>query len=651
MTESDKVLIRGAASDDKNKITSVKVNGYDVSTTDNYSTWQVEVPVSMGKNTLSVSTSDSVGNTSDKAAEIQVIRKILLINPTGIAVDVAKNRALVIDAGLKALIAVDLVTSIPSVLSDNLRNDSTPFSNPVCITLDAKNNRALILDDGFGVKAIVSVNLSTGQRATIAKYPDKYGQPTAIALDESKNRILFTGDQSVVEVDLSSGAAAVVSDHSTPGTQYYLTSPKGIVIDSKNNRALITDTGTGDALVYIDLSPGPTYGVAAPLYTKPENSMDELVLSGDKNKAFIVNTNGRVGGGAVTAVELAYRSPTILSDNKIPNAQYPLTSPYSIALDEAHNRLLVLNGVERSILTVDLASGQRSVLSDNSLPTGKAAYITPTNLVVDDANHNLLLMDEEQNTLFAVDINTGIHSIISAGPHNLGLHNYHGIVLDKARKRALIADGILGGIVSIDMTSGERSMFWTKNNIPAPYPFGIALDSTKNKIWVNDAYDCVFAIDLMSGISSLLSNNTTPNANNPMSCMSEIALDVAHNRLLSAETVSRSIIAIDLTTGDRTILSSNSVPDTSNPFLAPNTLTIDVSRNRALVLDSLERIVFVDLSTGVRTPIPGEIPKNNPYESTISIDQEKNIAYLIDSALDSVVVVDLVTGQRAIFSK
>jgi len=652
MTESGSVLIRGSASDDKSKISSVKVNGYEASTTDNYSTWKVSVPLNQGVNNLSVSVIDAAGNTAANAAEIKIARKVLFSKPRSIRIDTDNNRALVIDAELKALIAVDLGTGVRTIFSDNsLASGSNLFSDPVCITVDTKNNRALVLDDGYGVKALFSVDLTTGTRTIITTYNySDLNSPKGMALDESNSRVLITASQSVVSINLENGVKSVVSNNSTPGSKYYLTGLTDIVIDKLNNRALVTDSGNGGGkLVSIDLKNGATYGVAELLSSDSNFSIGGLTLNKASTKAFITHGGEQNKAGYVSVVDLTSDpiTQTTLSDGKIPNELNQLRLPRSIAFDESKNRALVVDEASKSVVAIDLTNGERTPLSDNGIPTGTISYANPLNLFFDSNNNRLFLMEEYPTTLYALDLNTSSQTIISKIDENHGANNYHGIVLDASQNRMLIADSALGGIAAIDMNSGARNMFWSGNNFSSVFPLGIALDKSENRIIVNDAYECITSINLTNGISSVVSNNTTPNAINPISCMSPIAIDSSNNRVLSLEYNTKMVIAIDLTTGNRTILSSNNKPDTINPFSSPISITVDTKHNRALVLDG-GGIIGVNLGTGKRTLVSEDF---DAYAPTITVDEIRNIAFLVNNRLRAVIAVDLDTGERVILSK
>jgi len=65
-------------------------------------------------------------------------------------------------------VAVDLASGTRTILSDATTPDATNLLTfPTGITLDADNGRALVVDDGLA--AVVAVELTSGDRVIISK--------------------------------------------------------------------------------------------------------------------------------------------------------------------------------------------------------------------------------------------------------------------------------------------------------------------------------------------------------------------------------------------------------------------------------------------------------------------------------------------------
>lgn len=66
-TEGNSIIVRGTATDNS-EITVVRVNGLDVTSSNNFATWQATVNLAPGVNTLTVETGDIALNTNMAAA-------------------------------------------------------------------------------------------------------------------------------------------------------------------------------------------------------------------------------------------------------------------------------------------------------------------------------------------------------------------------------------------------------------------------------------------------------------------------------------------------------------------------------------------------------------------------------------------------------
>lgn len=134
-------------------------------------------------------------------------------------------------------------------------------------------------------------------------------------------------------------------------------------------------------------------------------------------------------------------------------------------------------------------------------------------------------------------------------------------------------------------------------------PRDIVLDSAANRALIVDpVLKAVVAIDLSSGVSSLLSGNTRPDTLNAFVDPRGIILDEARNRALVVDAGQKAVIAVDLVTGARNIFSDHTTPDGKLPLDDPSGIVLDNANNRALVTDAgLQAVVGVDLSTGARS--------------------------------------------------
>jgi DNA-binding beta-propeller fold protein YncE len=133
----------------------------------------------------------------------------------GVAIDAAKDRALVIDYLSDALIAVDLARGVSTTLSESSAGTRPSFGRwgggaAGAIVLDDAGENALALG-----AELISVNLATGDRTVLSAPGAGPTQPTGVARSSSPRTALITDDglDALVLVDLVQGERVIVSGH------------------------------------------------------------------------------------------------------------------------------------------------------------------------------------------------------------------------------------------------------------------------------------------------------------------------------------------------------------------------------------------------------------------------------------------------------
>ncbi len=349
-----------------------------------------------------------------------------------------------------------------------------------------------------------------------------------------------------------------------------------------------------------------------------------------------------------------------------------------MVLDSANNRLLVADPLALAIFAVDMTTGLISTVSSNTTPAGGPLFASPQRLALDSSNNRLLVVDigiisgGSQGAVLAVDLDTGARSIFSdnATPDaNTPFSAPEGIALDSANGRALVLDYLLNAVVAVDLATGARSILSDDTTPDANNallsPKGIVVDSANNRALItntdyNTDLSSVIAVDLNTGVRTILSDDTTPDSNNPFSGYIErITLDSANNRALVTDSDLDAVIAVDLTTGARTLLSDNNTPNSARPFSWPRSILLDSANDRALVADEdVDQIIAVDLSSGARSFFTGSAtPESaNAFGSirALETDSANNRALVADydyvSQNGRLMAVNLDTGARSVIS-
>jgi len=203
-----------------------------------------------------------------------------LSGPQGIALDIAHNRALVVDYDLDAVVSVDLTSGARTILSDaTTPTTSNALSDPygIVLNVDTSNNRNRALVADLDLKAIIAVDLASGSRtilsdATTPNTNIPFSFPYSITLDNTHGRALVVdfGLNAIIAVDLGTGARTIVSDATTPNAINSFVNPKSLVLDNANNRMLVTDYDLS-AVIAVNFTTGARTIVSNPTTPNANN--------------------------------------------------------------------------------------------------------------------------------------------------------------------------------------------------------------------------------------------------------------------------------------------------------------------------------------------------------------------------------------------
>jgi Big-like domain-containing protein len=637
---------------------SVNGQGADIelpTAQDNTTRWRTQLPVTTtpNSNTLNIELADNSNNN-------QLVSQLLLNRPLlsqlqSMVLDSANNRALVLDSGLDALVAIDLDSGDRSILSDDNTGAGTNLIAPVAIELDSANNRALVLDNNLD--ALIAIDLDSGDRSILSDDNTGAGSnliaPVAIELDSANNRALVIDISlgALIAINLDTGNRNIISDANI-GTGSNLIGPRAVVLDSANNRALVLDSNL-DALVAIDLDTGnrtilsdANTGIGINL-----QGPDGVTLDSTNNRVLVTDNSL----SALLEIDLGSGNRTVVSDNNTGDGA-SLLFPMSVALDSTNNRALVLDFTFDALLAIDLDSGNRSLVSDSSIGIG-SSLIEPGSIALDGANNRALVLDSRLNAIFAIDLDNGNRTIISDENIGVGVtfNAAQSIALDALNNRLLLIDTSLDALFAVNLDTGDRSVISDVNagtGVNLSFPRDIVLDSTNNQALVIDSrLDALFAIDLANGNRTVISDANTGTGVN-LSVPQGITLDSANNRALVVDITLDALIAIDLDSGDRVILSDANTgigPD----LRFPEAVALDNINNRALVVDSaLDALVAIDLGSGDRIILSDNntgTGSNLINLEGLALDSTNNRALVLTRP--SIVVIELTTGERAVGSK
>lgn len=498
--------------------------------------------------------------------------------PSALTWDDANGRALVLDDGVDALVAVDLATGDSIVISSSSDGLQPALSQPTDLILDAANGRVLVIDKVSD--ALMAIDLTTGMRTELSGDTVGAGAiwytPQALTWDTEAGRVLvfdgflfsggFTNGDAVVSVDLSTGDRQIISFTGYVYDGYVGTGPR---LPNAHSMAL---DATGDRVIIAD---------------------DRRMLAVQ-----------RVSG-----------------DRSFPWPGQVLAAPVALALTGADSMVVVDTSID-GLVEVDIATGAHSLLWDNNNAIGEI-MVAPRDIVIDATRNRWLVPDyfdadalDYVTRIFAIDMTTGARTELSASGSGISLQNIPGIALDAAGDHMLLTNyrfadiGLLStrDLIRYDLAAGTREAFSRVSNNPNntigtgpgfQTPGDIIIGPDAEHALVLDTHlDVVFTVDLTTGDRTLVTSAYLGTGPVPEHS-GGLALDSARGRVVITDRQLDAVLAVELATGDRTILSA---ADTgSGPaFREPGRVETTEAGVGYIADSGLGAIVALDLLTGDR---------------------------------------------------
>lgn len=662
LTDAATLTVRGTALFDE-PVTAIRVNGIPAQTGDDFRHWQVSVALEPGVNTLVVEREDDAGQTDPAAAEVTVVRALEpLLEPEAVVLDLARDRALVVEAKRNVLMSVDLTTGERAALYQGPAAGSAtlqaippdppdPMQMADVALLDAAGQGVLVAGRG----AVFSVDLETGEHTVISAEDVGEGPALAyledMALDAEQERALVvSATGALLSVDLRTGARAVIADGST-GSGPSLATPSAVVLDAQAGRALVT-TGQGEqaALVAVDLTSGDRAVISGrgtgsgPALHRPADA----ILDAGSDRALIVDE----GHDGVIAVELATGERTMLA-SAAPGDEPGLALPAGMALDAAQGRALVVDRGRDALIAVELQTGRRSQISGDTTGSGPALR-APYAMALDAQARRVFVGDPEAGALLSVDLGTGARAVVSSDAAGSGpsLGDVRAVALDASRRRILAASFDDQSLVSVDADTGERALVSSGARGSGPGlsdPRSLIIDEAGNQALVGMGYSGLLAVDLDTGDRALLPTSIED--------ITWLGLEPACDRVLiaSGSIAVHSLFTMSLDTGEVELL-TDYVTCAGGPVGALVTPVYDAGRGRVLGWhDQSAVLAAVDTGTGAcTTQVSLAVEAGGPWpypRRAMALDPVTGLLLLADEVNKALIALDPETGERVIVSR
>ncbi|MDH3592110.1 MAG: hypothetical protein OER88_09535, partial [Planctomycetota bacterium] len=232
-----------------------------------------------------------------------------------------------------------------------------------------------------------------------------------------------------------------------------------------------------------------------------------------------------------------------------------LEGPSGVAIDQARDRALVVEGPRRALIAVDLATGDRAVVADDDIGAGPS--LTALHSVAWDAAGQRAFVAGSDG-VFEVDVASGDRRLVSSETVGGGVEfNAGRIAWDAIGARLLMTSIDLIAVVAIDPQSGARTEFTGPTRGAGPQfenMRGVVVDDVAGVAYVSDVNrNALVAVDLDTGDRTIVageSRGTGPTLAN----VQMFALSIDGMRMSALDWSSDRVLEIDLLTGSRTVL-------------------------------------------------------------------------------------------------
>jgi hypothetical protein len=667
------ITVSGSITDSGNPvpnsdITSVTINGQSA-TLDSArpGRWSVQLPVSLGTNTLS---GQVVTVNGPASVEQSLQNEVVFRWPESIVYDDQNDRLIVVNTTLDSIVSINLSSGTSTVLSNDSVGSGPRFEGLGAIELDLANNRLLVVDG----KGLYSVNLSNGNRTTIADNEigagfQFNGAPRDIVLDVANNRILAVSGV-LYSIDLASGDREVLVDRNGFGDVFgEWLSLQGVLVDTANNQIIVISSGSGaqdpfgivygvdpatneaTRISYISRGSGPSFGAIASVTLDPNVQNNQVIVAsrnGFTNIEFY-------------SVDLDSGDRTFLSSTSVFTNSNILVSGL-LTFDLSENRALGLSTLG-TLRAIDLSDGtDQTLFSQNE---SDRLFVRDQTINVDDVNNRILFIDLTLDALMSFNPLTGISTIVSDDNTGTGLNldTVATLAVDSINNRAI---GIRNNdALSIDLSSGDRTLIdVTGESVSSDR--GVAMNTNNGQLLVSSSASfnhSLLTVDLDTGVSSAVSSPDVGSGPLLEFLQTPPAIDALNNIAYLAN--ESQLLEVDLDDGARRVIYDSDV-SASNIWVNPSALALDSNEDRVLIkansgfvpdrfdYSSSKALIAIDLTTASLSIVSGVNIGNgiqldlDSFCCGLALDDENR--RLITQSGSGLIFIDLLSGDRVIMT-
>ena len=639
LANSEQLIVRGSAQDNAS-VNAVRVNGVAATSSDNFATWTAAVALEPGENTITVEVEDAAGNVETNGASVTVTRDVEhLVAPTGIKLDAANNRTLVLSMGQRSLYAIDETTGERSTISSPRVGDGPTMRVPSEFDVTADGKTAYVVDRGL--RGIVKIDLATGDRELFASGDaSKLADPIDIALDEANTRAFVSQTSfdytkyGIIEIDLDTGNGTIIANYNT-GSGAAFNVPYAVEWDTANNRVL-TNTFDTDLLA-ID----PATKVRTQLVGDAVSYVNDLAFDPATGNVYATDGEG------IHLFDVGSGISSVVSDAGTGTGEYG--SVNAIALDNANSRILAGDSFLHDVFAANLGDGNRStVYSDSSIRIGSGPTFPSGHSAMDLAGGSAFIFRWEDRQFMKVNLTTGERSLLGDPVANSQIQ----LVFDPNGNRVLAFEGET--INAFDADSGAKTVLGVPAGLPANFiPIAASFDADSNRIFVSSANDrdSLYAINL-DGMQTFPVTGPAhgTGTGEALRNLRVTAIDTMRGSVIGIDQEPETLRSIAIDSGDRSTLTDSTMGNLGQV----TAITVGASGNIAYLAQSgLSGLATYRLDNGdYNTPVGPLLAGSTntlPNINSVAVDETAQLAW--GTAYDSVYVMDLVGGDMVIVSR
>ena len=343
--------VTGTATDDDG-VQEILVNGVRASSFDGFLTWEADVQLRTGPNSLVIESADKFLNRNPQAALLNIENTRIVFNKArAIAMKNDSGHLYVVDRETGDVVAVDTQTDEWSIVSSHQDNQVT-FKDPRKILVDEAQTRAWILDRSY--TDIIAVNLLTGDRTLLKGEGESLEEMEDLTLDEENQQLLGLLEErspggglssyGIVSIDLETGERRKLSDNTILTEEPRFSATYSILYDNVGDQLIVLQQ---HGILSVDPVLGQRQTLLEYSYLRPgAAAIDEaggriIVGRSEWNQPIFEFAEVGLASGAL--------EPILTGDHFIP-------ASLGIAFDSRENRLFYTN--RGHVGTVDLDTGK-----------------------------------------------------------------------------------------------------------------------------------------------------------------------------------------------------------------------------------------------------------------------------------------------------